>query len=136
MRAVMIIVLMAVLILWMCICYPINGFAQYFRPWAPISLPFYPWCYMSPFPVYPGAFFGRPMFPVPVPSPILVEPRIRIANAPVTLTAPTFATTTPPLTAILNLIDPALLASNIAVLTNNFPTVFDLLVTTFQLPLL
>jgi hypothetical protein len=28
------------------------------------------------------------------------------------------------------------LASNIAVLTTNFPTVFDLLVTTFQLPLI
>jgi hypothetical protein len=34
------------------------------------------------------------------------------------------------------LLDPTLLASNIAVLTTNFPLVFDLLVTTFQLPII
>jgi len=136
MKAVFMATVMAFFVLWICILYPANGFAQIYRPWVPISYPFYPWFYTGPFPFYPAGYFGLPMFPAPVPSPLLIEPSLRIANAPVTLTVPTFTTTTPPLTAILNLLDPAILASNIAVLTNSFPLVFDLLVTTFQLPLL
>ena len=102
----------------------------------PNQLNINPWYYINPFPFYPMGYLGFPVLPPLAVTPYLVEPRLRIANAPLTVTIPTVNTTTPPLTAIFNLLDPALLASNIAVLTTNFPTVFDLLVTTFQLPLI
>ena len=76
-------------------------------------------------------------FPMPISSPLLIEPMLRRANAPVTLAVPTVTVTTAPLTAILGFIDPTLLANNIAVLTSIVnPTIFNLLITTFQLPFL
>ena len=135
MRPAIIIILTACMVVavWILCAAPLQ--AQYFPPWAPVYSAIYPWYYFNPFPLYPVGFYGVPVPPVVVTPPFLVEPGFRIANAPVTLTIPTVSTTAAPLTAILNLLDPAVLASNIGVLTTNFPLVFDLLVTTFQLPI-
>ena len=138
MKAVYTIFLMAFLILILVfeIFCPVSCEAQFFNPWVPLFSPFYPYSYVNPYPFYPIGFRSLPFLPVVTAPPLMVEPNFRIANAPVTLAIPTVSTTTAPITAILNLLDPAILASNIAVLTTNFPTVFDLLVTTFQLPLI
>lgn len=131
--------LLAFFVLLMGIFCPVYGQAQFWGPWALGFSPFYPWYYRTPFPLYHLGYlgpFGLPVLSPRTASPYLIEPGLRLANAPVTLSIPTVSTTTPPLTAILNLLDPAVLASNIAVLSANFPLVFDLLVTTFQLPLL
>lgn len=110
--------------------------AQYIMPFNPIISP---WMIMPPLPFfYPfmSPCFGGFLAPFPViSSPLLIQPSMRMAMAPVTITIPTVTTTTPPLTAILNVIDPTLLASSINFLTANFPLVFNLVVTTFQLPL-
>lgn len=89
---------------------------------------------IGPYPYSPNNF-GVAFLPMPLYSPLLIEPVVRISNAPVTLTIPTVTTTLPPLTAILNLLDPALLASGIAILTSTYPLVYDLLVATYQLPI-
>jgi hypothetical protein len=136
MKSVLLIILMAFLIMAVGILFSGFAQAQYFYPWSPGILPFSPWFYTNPFFLYPVRAFGPPVLPGIAPLPILIEPSLRVANAPVTLAIPSVTVTTPPLTAIINLLDPALLASNIAILTTNFPTVFDLLVTTFQLPIL
>lgn len=123
-----------------CLC-PISGEAQYpgFNPFLEFQLmPFFPQWIINPFflpPVYTGRYFGMSRLPMPISSPFIVEPILRMANIPPIPTIPAVTITTAPLTAILNLIDPALLASNIAILTTNFPLVFNLLVTTFQLPI-
>ncbi|MBN2372501.1 hypothetical protein JXL19_01765 [bacterium] len=91
--------------------------------------------FMNPYPVYTAGFPVLPGFPLPAVSPFHAAPVMRVARAAVTLSIPTVATTAAPLTSILNLIDPALLASSIAYLTTTYPLVFDLLVTTFQLPI-
>ena len=111
--------------------------AQYLNPWSPIFLPFPPWIGMGqigPYPAYPN-YLGAVFLPMPVYSPLLIEPVVRISNAPVTLTIPTVTTTLPPLTAILNLLDPTLLASNITSFTSTYPLVYDLLIATYQLPI-
>ncbi len=136
MKAIVFVFLLALFVLAMGMLSPVSVQAQFGRPWVPAFPPFNPWYYANPFLFYPMGYFGFPVLPPLAVTPYLVEPGLRIANAPVTLTIPTVSTITPPLTAIFNLLDPTLLSSNIAVLTTNFPLVFDLLVTTFQLPLL
>ena len=120
--------------------------AQYFG-WSPFwgfqpapPFPVYgPWgiasVFINPYPLYARGYRGLLFPPVFPASPVMVEPTFRAANTPTPITIPT-VTTAAPLTGILNLIDPALLASGIAVLTNNYPTIFNALVTTFNLPLL
>jgi len=49
---------------------------------------------------------------------------------------PSVTVTTAPLTAVLSLVNPSLLASSIAVFTNFNPTAFNLIVTTFQMPII
>jgi hypothetical protein len=136
MKSVLLISLMAFLIMAVGIFFYGFAQAQFFYPWSPAISPFYPWFYTNPFSLFPARAFGLPVIPGFAPLPILIEPSLRIANAPVTIAIPAVTVTTPPLTAILDLLDPGLLASNVAVLTTNFPTVFDLLVTTFQLPVI
>ena len=103
-----------------------------FSPFAPMAgMPLF----MNPYSIYPAGHFGLPGLPMPITSPFLMAPVLRMANAPVTLSITTVDTTTAPLTAIFDLIDPAFLASGISYLTTNYPLVFDLLVTTFQLPI-
>lgn len=146
MRPILIISLMFFLLMsFMCLC-PMYAKAQYFGFYpfwsfqqAPFFPVFSPWSMDPVFlnPIFPGRPFAMPYFPTPVSSPFLVEPMLRRRNAPVTLTVPTVAITTAPLTAILDLINPTLLASNIAILTSIVnPTVLNLLITTFQLPFL
>jgi hypothetical protein len=65
----------------------------------------------------------------------MAEPGLRMARTPLTVTIPPPTTTPAPLTSIFNLIDPSLLASGIAVLTTNYPLIYDALVTTFSLPI-
>ncbi|MGA1790906.1 MAG: hypothetical protein ACMUIM_05440 [bacterium] len=136
MRSVLLILLTVFFVMAVGIFFSGFAQAQYYNPWSARIFPLYPWFYANPFPLYPVGYFGLPVLPPLAASPYLVEPSLRFANAPVTLTIPTVSTTTPPLTAIINLLDPTVFASNVAVLTTNFPLVFDLLVTTFQLPLI
>lgn len=146
MRPISIISLMIFLLISFIFLYPMPAKAQYprFNPFwtfqqAPF-LPVFPLWSMEPVflnPMFPGTPLAMPLFSSPISSPLLVEPMLRRGNAPVTLTVPTVTITTAPLTAILGLINPNLLASNIATLTSIVnPTVFNLLVTTFQLPFL
>ena len=146
MKPILIISLMVFLLISFLFLYPVSAKAQYFgyNPFwtfqqTPLLPIFPPWSIESVFlnPIFPGRPFAMPLFPSPISSPLLVEPMLRRGNAPVTLTVPTVTITTAPLTAILGLIGPNLLASNIAILTSIVnPTVFNLLITTFQLPFL
>lgn len=147
MRPILIIILMGFLIMATITVYPALSEAQFFEldllwRFQPFPLPPYlpPWgggpIFGFPFSGYTRGYYVLPLLPIPSSMPLLVEPSLRIANAPLTLAIPTNLTTTsPPLTAILNLLDTGLLASNIAILNNNFPAVFNALVTTFNLPL-
>jgi hypothetical protein len=114
--------------------YPVVAHAQFLPPLSPF-FPYSPF-YINPLSFYPIGYFGFPLYPRIAASPVLVEPFLRFARAPVTLTVPSVTITTPPLTAIVNLLDPAVLASNIAILTTNFPLLVDTLITTFQLPVI
>ena len=136
MRSILKISLMFFLVMVIGFFCPLRGQAQYLGLWPSIYPPFCPLFYVGRFNIFTGGYLGLPVFPPMISvSPFLVEPRLRAANAPATLTIPTVTTTTAPLTALLNLIDPAVLASNIAVLTTNYPLVYDLLVATFLLPI-
>ena len=146
MRSILIILLMIFLLIsFICLC-PMYAKAQYFgfNPFwtfqqAPFFPGFSPWSMESFFlnPIFPGRSFAIPLFPMPITSPLIVEPMLRRGNAPVTLTVPTVTVTTAPLTAILGFLDPTLLASNVAILNSIVnPTVLNLLITTFQLPFL
>lgn len=143
MRSFLIFSLLALMILSLIILFPAHIQAQYLglNPWWGFHLasqfPF--WltspAYINPFPIYPRGYYGTPFPPITLSSPVMVEPVFRIANAPLTLALPPVTTTSPPLTAILNVIDTSLLAGNIAYLTGNYPLIYDLLVTTFSLPI-
>ncbi|MGA1843925.1 MAG: hypothetical protein ACMUIS_05125 [bacterium] len=131
--SLMLFLICTIMLMWVTV-YPTLVHAQFLPPLSPFFP--YPFFYVNPFPFYPVGYFGFPVVPRIAASPILVEPSLRFANAPVTITLPSVTITTPPLTAIVNLLDPAVLASNIAVLTTNFPLLYDALITTFQLPVI
>jgi len=131
--SLVIVLLCAILLIWVMV-YPVFVHAQFLPPMSPFFP--YPPFYINPFPFYPFGYFGFPVVPRIAASPILMEPSLRFANAAVTITVPSVTIATPPLTAIVNLIDPAVLASNIAILTTNFPLLYDALIATFQLPII
>lgn len=138
MRPLVILYLMLSIIMLIVIICPHSGQAQYPGLWFPFSPFIVPWSLMGPLPVF---FFGfsaipLPAYPSAVTFPVIVEPRVRVAMAATTIPIPTVTITAAPLTSIINLLDPSVLASNIAVLTTNFPLVYNLLVTTYQLPIL
>ena len=143
MRSFLIFSLLLFMILSLIILFPAHIQAQYLglNTWWGFRLAsqFPYWLngpkYMNPFPIYPRGYYGTPFPPLTLYSPVMAEPVFRIANAPLTLALPAATTTSPPLTAILNVIDTSLLAGNIAYLTGNYPLIYDLLVTTFSLPI-
>ena len=144
MRSILIITLLVFLILSMIALFSVKLEAQYFNlsPWYGFGFPspfqyLYPWSSTPVLinPLYSGRFYRTPFSPIPLSAPVLMEPGLRIANAPLTLSLPTVTVSSPPLTAILNVIDTSLLAGNISFLTSNYPLIYDLLITTYNLPI-
>lgn len=118
---------------------PSGSQAQYYG-----VVPWWGFRTLPPFPLWGGQSFFPSPFQIPfgvscavLPQlfAIQAEPGLRMARTPVTVSIPPVSTTPVPLTSILNLIDPSLLASGIAVLTTNYPLLYNTLVTTFNLPI-
>ena len=134
-----VIILLAIVMIAMGIMYPSGSQAQYrgFVPWwAFQSLPPYPLWGSGPlFPPPLQTALGAPFVMPPRPFSIPVQPGLRTARTAVTVSIPPLTSTAAPLTSILNLIDSSLLAGGIAVLTTNYPLLYDALVTTFNLPI-